>query len=137
MKPIHKKANKTSFKKGHIPSKAVRLKISSKAKTPSRIKISIANLPRHPKGYNSAEENPNWKGGKSWNYRKKHHTKPKPQKCEICGGGGKICLDHDHRTNEFRGWICFHCNVVIGFAKDSTNALEKIIEYLKRHEFKN
>jgi hypothetical protein len=54
----------------------------------------------------------------------------KPEVCDICGGGGMICFDHDHETGEFRGWICFHCNTTLGFARDKTEVLQKMIDYL-------
>lgn len=55
----------------------------------------------------------------------------KPEYCEICGEKGRICFDHCHKTGDFRGWICEHCNVLLGFAEDDIKRLELLINYLK------
>ena len=41
-----------------------------------------------------------------------------------------VC-DHDHKTDKFRGWICFNCNTGLSNADDSIEILESMIEYLK------
>ena len=41
-----------------------------------------------------------------------------------------VC-DHDHKTDKFRGWICFNCNTGLSNAKDNIKTLENWIEYLK------
>ena len=56
----------------------------------------------------------------------------KPKDCEICGGGGKICFDHNHVTGKFRGWICERCNFSIGHARDNAELLEAMASYLRR-----
>lgn len=43
-------------------------------------------------------------------------------------------LDHCHKTNTFRGWICHHCNTGLGGFKDSLTILENAIIYLRRHK---
>ena len=83
------------------------------------------------------EKNPNWKGGESIRYRRKHESRPQPLQCEICGafvGGIKrgICYDHDHKTGKFRGWICLRCNSALGLVKENIETLEAMIKYLKR-----
>jgi len=55
----------------------------------------------------------------------------KPQECEVCGGGGKICFDHDHAKGVFRGWLCDRCNKVLGFVKDNSELLIALAKYLK------
>lgn len=52
--------------------------------------------------------------------------------CEICGDGGKLCLDHDHTTGRFRGWLCSWCNSALGHARDNPDTLRKLAEYLER-----
>jgi hypothetical protein len=63
--------------------------------------------------------------------------------CAICGREetmtkrGKVQLlsvDHSHSTGRVRGLLCCLCNLAIGFTKDDTEILRKMIEYLKRHE---
>lgn len=63
-------------------------------------------------------------------------TRPDPGICEICGGKNKteraMALDHDHVTGEFRGWLCYRCNVGIGNLGDSIVGLERALAYLKQ-----
>lgn len=66
--------------------------------------------------------------------------------CPICkkaagdvdGYGGKLtgswALDHDHTTEEFRGWLCHKCNRALGAFEDSIERLEAAIEYLKSRD---
>jgi len=81
----------------------------------------------------SGANHPNFKGGISLEYKKKHTPRPKTDICEICGHKGIICYEHDHRTGNFRGWVCSSCNCIMGFANDDIVKLEKIIEYLKKN----
>lgn len=43
------------------------------------------------------------------------------------------CLDHDHKTDTFRGWVCLRCNFAAGQLRDSPVAAYKLYEYLKKH----
>jgi len=43
-------------------------------------------------------------------------------------------MDHCHRTDRFRGWICSHCNTMIGLAGESKVGLENGINYLVRSD---
>ena len=60
--------------------------------------------------------------------------KKKSTKCEICGDSSRICFDHDHKTGEFRGWICWKCNLALGMVKDNNKLLIKLAKYLQKHE---
>lgn len=54
--------------------------------------------------------------------------------CQLCGEVSDIwCADHDHKTGEFRGIICHHCNKGLGNFKDDVRRLEKAIIYLKKY----
>lgn len=66
--------------------------------------------------------------------REKLVGRKKPKQCEICGAIGKICYDHNHKTGKFRGWICYRCNLTLGFVKDNTELLNVMIEYLKNNK---
>lgn len=55
--------------------------------------------------------------------------------CNICGktkqeNGKELALDHNHATNEFRGFLCDNCNRLLGHANDSKIILAAAIEYL-------
>lgn len=68
---------------------------------------------------------------------KNHHKTagPPPPFCECCGKKPTtkpLCLDHDHITDEVRGWLCDQCNVAIGHLGDSIEGVEKALIYLKR-----
>lgn len=68
--------------------------------------------------------------------------------CAICGTDspditGKFkqwCIDHDHACCPglytcgkcIRGLICRKCNFALGCARDSTDILEKMLQYLRR-----
>ena len=56
----------------------------------------------------------------------------RPDTCQICGGTERISLDHCHVQDAFRGWLCIRCNTILGLAKDSSELLESLVEYLQR-----
>jgi uncharacterized Zn finger protein (UPF0148 family) len=63
-------------------------------------------------------------------YRERTKRPRKEGPCDICKLDTKLCWDHDHITGLHRGWLCHHCNVGIGFLKDSVKNLQAAIEYL-------
>ena len=65
---------------------------------------------------------------------------PVPLVCDCCGKSPlapyrsqhrKLCLDHNHKTGEFRGWICDSCNVAISRAGDTIEGVKKLLTYLE------
>lgn len=61
---------------------------------------------------------------------------PMPPSCEACGRNApKLCLDHDHTTGCFRGWLCDYCNRGIGQLGDNLSGVLKAAQYLKRAEW--
>ena len=44
------------------------------------------------------------------------------------------CLDHDHETDTFRGWLCNTCNSSLGWLDDDVDNLERALNYLHEHE---
>ena len=59
--------------------------------------------------------------------------RPKPDHCECCGHKTqKLCFDHDHKTGEFRGWLCYPCNTALGLLKDSRERLKLLDRYLEK-----
>lgn len=81
------------------------------------------------------EKHWNWKGGKDTRWLKKI-SPPKPDRCEVCGEPGTankkgLKLDHDHKTNKFRGWLCNGCNTTLGHVKENPQTLLALIKYLE------
>jgi len=82
------------------------------------------------------------------------HNHPKPkygQKCDACGkpvykhkrevpsgvnGTWGWQCDHDHDTNEFRGWICKKCNTGLGGLGDDIESIIKMANYLLKSKNK-
>lgn len=58
--------------------------------------------------------------------------------CDICRKSsednrfGRLYIDHDHETGEFRGFLCGDCNSGIGYLKDNILIMENAIAYLKK-----
>lgn len=56
--------------------------------------------------------------------------------CDICGkpreGNRRLRVDHDHKTEKFRGLLCHDCNVGLGHFKDDPDLLQKAIDYLQK-----
>ena len=53
--------------------------------------------------------------------------------CLICKKFFKtLCRDHCHTTNIERGYICMHCNFVLGHAFDNVEILKETIAYLEK-----
>ena len=62
------------------------------------------------------------------------------RKCAACGstehnhprlnGENGWCADHSHITDQFRGVVCWPCNMALGFADDSIKRLTGLVQYL-------
>jgi hypothetical protein len=75
------------------------------------------------------------------NYLKKT-VRPKPNICECCGKSileesrnrkpKPLYLDHDHKTGEFRGWICHDCNTALARAGDNLEGVMNLVRYLEK-----
>ena len=76
---------------------------------------------------------------------KKIHQPPtdKNYKCPICerteeeiikrGHKARWCLDHDHKTEKFRAYICNSCNMGISNLREDIKVLKNAVNYLKEH----
>jgi len=74
--------------------------------------------------------------------KNKYGLPPADYSCPICGRNGHECagqggkelppwvIDHCHKTNEFRGWLCHKCNRSLGGFNDDVELLNKAINYL-------
>jgi hypothetical protein len=64
-------------------------------------------------------------------------TRPEPAVCELCAaprpGAKTLCLDHDHVTGQFRGWLCHRCNAGIGLLGDDLASLRRAVAYLEKN----
>lgn len=58
--------------------------------------------------------------------------------CQICGEefSDKVTphIDHNHATGKVRSLLCRKCNLLLGYAKDSTQILKSAIKYLKKFD---
>lgn len=56
-------------------------------------------------------------------------------KCAICKepskDGTSLAMDHNHKTNEFRGLLCKPCNRALGLFGDNIKVLQNAVIYLK------
>lgn len=52
--------------------------------------------------------------------------------CAVCQERPAAHVDHDHRTGQIRGVLCFSCNVAIGHFRDDPELMRKAIQYLER-----
>lgn len=55
----------------------------------------------------------------------------RPLKCDLCQQIKPLCLDHNHETGQFRGWLCRRCNSSLGGLGDTVEALERALIYLR------
>lgn len=82
---------------------------------------------------------------RKWQYKKKYGITVEDydrmlveQKgvCAICkglpNGAGRYHVDHNHKTGEVRGLLCYRCNALLGKAKDDPGLLQVAIDYLSR-----
>jgi hypothetical protein len=53
--------------------------------------------------------------------------------CPICKRNKASVVDHDHKTDRVRGFICQHCNSALNLVENK-DALIRAIEYLKEPE---
>jgi hypothetical protein len=67
----------------------------------------------------------------AYHLRKIHPPPPPGTPCQCCGRAPPLLfLDHDHRTELFRGWLCRECNSGLGFLGDSAQGVAQALMYL-------
>jgi len=54
-----------------------------------------------------------------------------PKCCTVCHKIDKIHFDHDNKSGAFRGWLCQHCNWILGHVNDDPKILRKLAAYLE------
>lgn len=51
--------------------------------------------------------------------------------CDVCTTKeGKMCVDHNHETNEVRGVLCHNCNAALGLLKEDENRILALAAYI-------
>jgi hypothetical protein len=58
--------------------------------------------------------------------------------CGICGEKDehqRLSVDHDHKTEQFRGLLCEDCNRALGMFDDSVERLMRAAQYLSSAKF--
>lgn len=63
--------------------------------------------------------------------------------CAICenvessrsrtGGHKKLAVDHCHNSLKIRGLLCWRCNGTIGKVEDNIELMQKMIDYIRKH----
>ena len=56
----------------------------------------------------------------------------KPETSENQYGIKRLCVDHCHKSGKVRGLLCFSCNSMLGFSKDSYVILVNAVYYLAK-----
>lgn len=56
--------------------------------------------------------------------------------CDICGEKEenckiRLCIDHNHINGKFRGFLCHHCNLALGYLKDNIKIINNAAKYLQ------
>lgn len=73
------------------------------------------------------------------------HRRPKPGSifaCPLCGSGfivqvtSRAVHDHDHKSGDFRDFICESCNIGLGQFRNGRPYINKARKYLARHKRK-
>lgn len=54
-------------------------------------------------------------------------------RAEKCWRWEILSIDHDHDTGALRGLLCHSCNLMLGYAKDDPDVLERAAAYLRAH----
>ena len=74
--------------------------------------------------------------------KKLHGQPPEGYECPVClcdeeraatGGPSNSAwvLDHDHETDDFRGWLCHRCNRALGCFHDDVPRMKRAIKYIR------
>jgi len=63
---------------------------------------------------------------------------PKPKVCSVCLGARslRLVVDHDHKTDEIRGWLCDKCNLALGYLGDDADTINRLAKYMEKYNKK-
>lgn len=118
------------------------------AENPERVKARASNWrKRYSKEYSKRRKELRKKYYAAELARK--HKVPKSQiesmlanrgdNCHACGkvfeavGKHRRNLDHCHKTNVIRGFLCTRCNTILGLCDESATVLNNIKKYMSKH----
>ncbi len=66
--------------------------------------------------------------------RRQNPPPSSPGNCPACGRHTTAwVLDHDHNTDQFRGYICDSCNVAFGKFGDDPYTMQRSLNWLQSH----
>ena len=51
-------------------------------------------------------------------------------RCDLCHQVARLCIDHNHDTNEVRGMLCGSCNKALGLLGDNIVGVQMAMSYL-------
>ena len=62
----------------------------------------------------------------------------RPKACGVCLGArsSRLVVDHDHDTDEIRGWLCDKCNLALGYLGDDADTIYRLAEYMSKYKEK-
>lgn len=52
-------------------------------------------------------------------------------KCHVCQEQEGTVVDHCHKSQDVRGWLCHSCNKALGFFRDNVEYMQRGIDYLQ------
>lgn len=63
---------------------------------------------------------------------RRDHPVPPPGPCPLCNENtDRWVVDHNHNTDELRGYCCPECNLGIGHFKDKPEAMERAAQWVR------
>lgn len=92
------------------------------------LKQQAVTRAKKPAGYQAQRS-------RDWRFSQRNIAHPMPNACEICAnprGVKNLYWDHNHVTEQHRGWLCNRCNLAIGQFRDNPALLRAAVVYLER-----
>lgn len=141
---LRKKGNKNYYKEKYA-SLSEEKRNEKRAKATARSKAIYHSLDEKGKEHRAAVNKRSWLKKKYGLTEQEYDFLKGAQArlCAICGihedasARRVLCLDHDHNSGNIRALLCHPCNVSLGLMKDSITNLEKMIDYLRKHNAQN
>lgn len=54
------------------------------------------------------------------------------EKIEVHKKYKRLSVDHNHITGKVRGLLCSRCNLALGYLKEDTNIVNKLLDYINK-----